>query len=127
MTGSPAAGPGSGDQTLIVSQSSAASLARASIPNAPACGGGGPYETASRTPFHSRTGRGAANRSAPTGGSANGMPRKTATPPSVLPRTVPATARTSGRASATVITTPPPASRAQPQDPHRPTDRPLQA
>ena len=68
-----------------------------SMPNAPACGGGGPNETASRTPAQPRTGRGAANRSAPTGGSANGMPRKTATPGSRLPRSTPAAVRTSGR------------------------------
>ena len=98
ITGSPAPGPGSGDQTLIVSQSSpAASRAKLSMPNAAACGGGGPYDTASRTPSHPRTGRGAAKRSAPTGDSANGMPRKTATPASQLPRSVPADARTSGR------------------------------
>jgi hypothetical protein len=110
ITGNPAPGPGSGDQTLIVSQlSPAASRANVSMPNAAACGGGGPYDTASCTPPHPRTGRGAAKRSAPTGGSANGMPRKTATPASQLPRSVPPDARTSGRDpdradGATVIT-----------------------
>lgn len=113
MTGSPAPGVGSGDQTLTDSQSSpGASCDSASMPKCPACGGGGPYETASRTPLQPRTGCGAANRSAPTGGSANGIPRKTATPASRLPRTTPATARTSGRGpddsdAATVITTSP--------------------
>ena len=63
----------------------------------PALRGRRPDEGASRTPSQPRTGRGAAKRSAPTGGSANGMPRKTATPFSRLPRSVPAAARTSGR------------------------------
>src|SRR6478752_1068934 len=60
------------------------------------CGGGGPYETADRTPAQPCAGRGAANRSAPTGGSAYGMPRKTASPDSWLPRSTPAAVRTSG-------------------------------
>ncbi len=117
ITGSPAPGPGSGDQTLTVSQSSpAVSCASASMPNTPACGGGGPYETASRTPLQPSAGRGAAKRSAPTGGSAYGMPRKTATPASRLPRSAPATARTSGRGpeapyAAVLITIPPQAGR----------------
>ncbi len=42
-------GPGSGDQTLTVSQSSP-SVRRRVSPNMPGCGGGGPYETAARTP-----------------------------------------------------------------------------
>ncbi len=42
MTGSLAAGPGSGDQTLIVNQSSPTVFrADRSMPNAAACGGGG--------------------------------------------------------------------------------------
>ena len=53
----------------------------------PACGGGGPNATRLAHPVPGATGRGAANRSAPTGGSANGMPRKTATPSSSTPRT----------------------------------------
>src|SRR6478752_3767613 len=60
------------------------------------CGGGGPYETADRTPAQPRAGRGAAKRSAPTGGSAYGMPRKTASPASRLPRSTPVAERTSG-------------------------------
>ena len=74
---------GSGDHTLTVSQSSrsAPGATGAVGPSMNAdCGGGGPNVTASRTPSQAATGCGAANRSAPTGGSANGMPRKTATP-----------------------------------------------
>src|SRR6478735_12315473 len=111
MTGRPASGSGSGDQTLTVSQPSpAASWVRASMPKWPPCGGGGPYDRASRTPLQPCTGRGAAKRNAPTGGSANGIPRKTATPASRLPRSLPTSARTSGRDPdgvdpSTVITT----------------------
>src|SRR5580692_6057243 len=106
MTGSPAA-PGSGVNTLTVSQSSGL------VPGAPGgagvtayadCGGGGPNTAASRTPSHARAGRGAANRRSPTGGWANGMPRKTATPFSTRPRTCPAAVRTTG--SVTSIRTP---------------------
>src|ERR1700683_4079133 len=99
MTGSPAA-PGSGVNTLTVSQSSG------SVPGAPGgagviaeadCGGGGPNALASRMPSHTRAGRGAANRSAPVGGSANGMPRKTAMPSAPRrPRTSPLAVRTTG-------------------------------
>src|SRR5262245_39935587 len=94
MTGSPAAGSGCGVHTLIVSQSSA--VASWDAPSKPDCGGGGPYATAGGTPSQPRAGCGAAKRGAPTGGSANGMPRKTARPASQLPRSTPATVRTSG-------------------------------
>ena len=57
-------------------------------------GGGGPNETASRTPSQPSAACGAANRSSPTGGLANGMPRKTARPFSMLPRTSPVVVRT---------------------------------
>src|SRR5438874_218835 len=106
MTGS-AAPPGSGENTLTVSQSSG------SAPGATGAegesskadwGGGGPNMAASRTPSQGRAGCGAANRRAPTGGWANGMPRKTATPFSTRPRTCPAAARTTG--SVTSIRTP---------------------
>src|SRR4051794_6098754 len=92
MTGSRA--PGSAAHTLTVSQSSA-SRTSASMPKKPACGGGGPNSVASRTPSQGVTGRGASKRSGPTGGSANGMPRKTARPASLVPRTLPAAVRTS--------------------------------
>src|SRR4029077_2348044 len=59
---------------------------------------------ASRTPSQGRAGSGAANRRAPTGAWANGMPRKTATPFSTRPRTCPAAVRTTG--SVTSIRTP---------------------
>src|SRR5690348_6665769 len=59
---------------------------------------------ASRTPSQSRAGSGAANRRTPTGGWANGMPRKTATSFSTRPRTCPAAVRTTG--SVTSIRTP---------------------
>src|SRR5436305_2387654 len=96
MTGSIAPGSGSGDQTLTVSHSSPTAAADTSpLPNASGCGTGGPNEKASRTPSQPRTGRGAAKRSSPTGASANGMPRNTATPSSRLPRSAPATVRTS--------------------------------
>ena len=65
------------------------------MPKKPACGGGGPKAVAARTPSQAAAGCGAANRSAPTGGAANGMPRKTARPASPLPRTRPAATFTS--------------------------------
>src|SRR4029077_17323550 len=68
------------------------------------CGGGGPNMAASPTPSQGRAGRGAANRRSPTGGWANGMPRKTATPFSDRPRTCPAAVRTTG--SVTSMRTP---------------------
>src|SRR5215467_10392836 len=40
----------------------------------------GPNSAALRTPFHGATGFGAFHRKAPTGGAANGIPRKTRTP-----------------------------------------------
>src|SRR4249919_4056295 len=106
MTGSPAP-PSSGENTLTVSQSSgsAPGATGAVGPSMNAdCGGGGPNMSASRTPSHGRAGCGAANRRAPTGGWANGMPRKTATPFSARPRTCPAAVRTTG--SVTSIRTP---------------------
>src|SRR3954449_9711033 len=92
MTGSSAAG--SGVQTLSVNQSSPAAAGDA--PSKLGCGGGAPYAIAGRTPSHLCTGRGAWKRRAPTGGWANEIPRKTACPASQLPRTTPATVRTSG-------------------------------
>ena len=99
--------PGSGENTLTVSQSSgsAPGATDAVGPSMNAdCGGGGPNMSASRTPSHGRAGCGAANRRVPTGGWANGMPRKTATPFSARPRTCPAAVRTTG--SVTSIRTP---------------------
>ena len=82
--------------------------ARASMPKAPPCGGGGPNISALRTPVQPGVRRGAASRRGPTGGSANGMPRKTAVPASQLPRSVPAAVWTSGsRLGSTTITAPP--------------------
>src|SRR5687768_1818987 len=43
----------------------------------------------SSTPDHGSIGRGGRNRSSSTGAAANGTPRKTATPPSLVPRTAP--------------------------------------
>ena len=88
---------GSGVQTLSVSQSSPAfSRAGSAPPKRPGWGGGRPNVSAVRIPDQLRAGRGAANRSAPTGGSAYGMPRNTASPASCRPRTMPAVVRTSG-------------------------------
>jgi hypothetical protein len=56
----------------------------------------GPYATAFRTPSQPRTGRGAPNRGASTGGSANGIPRNTARPAYSFPRNALAAVRTSG-------------------------------
>src|SRR6185437_9792244 len=106
MTGS-AAPPGSGENTLTVSQSSGSAPGATGAEGAsrsPDCGGGGPNMAASRTPSQALAGCGAANRRAPTGGWANGMPRKTATPFSTRPRTCPAAVRTTG--SVTSIRTP---------------------
>src|SRR6201995_2733409 len=106
MTGSPAP-PGSGENTLTVSQSSgsAPGATGAVGPSMNAdCGGGGPNKSASPTPAHGPAGWGAANRRPPTGGWANGMPRNTATPFSARPRTCPAAVRTTG--SVTSIRTP---------------------
>ncbi len=93
MTGRPTSRPGSGDQTLSVSQSPPPD--DPVVPNPPGCGGGGPNVCASRTPSQGRGGTGAAKRSSATGGAANGMPRKTATPASTAPRTRPAVVRAS--------------------------------
>src|SRR5688572_23821638 len=41
------------------------------------------------TPLQGMTGRGACQRRSPTGGAANGIPLKAATPLSTVPRTVP--------------------------------------
>src|SRR6185369_12001500 len=99
MTGNPVVA-GSGVQTLSVNQSvgscraggGAAVAGRPSV----ACGGGGPNTSASRTPSQPGAGRGAWKRSAPTGGAANGIPRKTATSCSTRPRTEPEPVRTTG-------------------------------
>lgn len=90
------AGSGSGVQTFTVSQSSpmGASITPVRPWNPDSCGGGGPKAKASRVPSQAVTGRGAANRASPTGGSANGMPRKTTSPSSRRPRTAPAWVRT---------------------------------
>src|SRR5689334_16333479 len=99
MTGNPVAA-GSGVQTLSVNQSvgSCRTGGGAAVAGRPrvACGGGGPNRSASRTPSQPSAGRGAWKRSAPTGGAANGMPRKTATSCSTRPRTEPAPVRTTG-------------------------------
>src|SRR5260370_37790478 len=98
MTGSPAA-PGPGENTLTVSQSPGSapgSMGDIGVSRNPDGGGGDPNMAAARTPSQGRAGRGAANRRSPTGGWANGMPRKTATPPSARPRTRPAAVRTTG-------------------------------
>src|SRR3954451_10985081 len=104
MTGRRADGSVPGVQTLTVSQSSpvgtGSSGARPWKPDS--CGGGGPKSYASRVPSQPLTGRGAWNRASPTGGSANGIPRKTTSPLSARPRTAPAAVRTS-RPSADVI------------------------
>ena len=78
----PGARVGSGDQTLTVSQSSpAASCDQRVHAEMPALRGrravreGLPHPAPGRVPVAAR-----AKRNAPTGGSANGMPRKTATP-----------------------------------------------
>src|SRR4051812_13482788 len=97
MTGRLAAG--SGVHTLTVSQPPAESVT-ASVPSRPDCGGGGPYDRASRVPSHPSTGPGAANRA---GGSANGMPLKTATPDSSRPRRPPAVTRTLGSVAAITV------------------------
>src|ERR1700722_17839710 len=87
MTGRPRAWV-SGVQTLTVSHSPVVSGGSS----------GGPNSAASRTPSHGPGGTGAWNRSSPTGGRANGMPRKTALPCSTRPRTRPALVETSGSA-----------------------------
>ncbi len=103
MTGRRAAGSGSGVQTLTVSQSSPpGASAGPAVPAAPrSCGGGGPKAYASRTPSQGRARRGAANRASPTGGWANGMPRKTDRPSSLRPRTAPPEVRTTGSTDST--------------------------
>ena len=58
------------------------------------CGAFGPGAVASRTPAQATAGAGAANRSGPTGGAANGTPRNRATPCTDRPRTRPATVST---------------------------------
>src|ERR1700729_3901399 len=99
MTGSPAA-PRSGENTLTVSQSSGSASGAAGdigVTRTPDCGGGGPNAVASRVPSQGRAGRGAANRRSPTGGWANGMPRKTAMSAALRrPRTRPLAVRTTG-------------------------------
>src|SRR5580658_2813373 len=101
MTGFRAA-PRSLVKTLTVSQSYGSRPCSAAVgagnPRAD-WGGGGPNATASRTPSHGTGGCGAWKRRSPTGGLANGMPRKVATPLpawSTRPRTRPAAVRTTG-------------------------------
>src|SRR5450756_2686468 len=96
MTGRRAAGSAAWVHTFTVSQSS--SVGWGAGPYGLDCGGGEPNEKASRTPSHAVAGRGSANRARPVGGCANGMPRKTARPPSRRPRTRPAVVRASGSA-----------------------------
>src|SRR5579872_2453710 len=56
----------------------------------------GPNSATSRTPGHGSGGSGAAKRRAPIGGRAKGMPRKTASGPSVVPRSFPEVTSTVG-------------------------------
>src|SRR5450756_547533 len=65
-----------------------------------ACGADGPNSSASRMPSQGSAGTGAWNRRGPSGGLANGMPRKTAMPFSRCPLTRPALVETSGSAGA---------------------------
>ena len=58
-------------------------------PNTACCIQRGPNLTASRTPFQFLTGCGGFQRRSPTGGAANGTPRKARTPSTVVPATVP--------------------------------------
>src|SRR5579862_6046302 len=100
MTGSPRAWV-SGVHTLTVSHSpvvSGAGSGPAGVPGNIACGHCGPNAAASRTPSHAAVGAGAWNRRLPTGGCANGTPRKTALPCSTRPLTRPALVETSGSA-----------------------------
>src|SRR5262245_41794874 len=63
-----------------------------------------PNSAALRTPFHGSTGCGAFHRKAPTGGAANGIPRKTRTPGDVAatPSTTPLSVFTRSSPSAPV-------------------------
>src|SRR5262245_29231867 len=65
------------------------------------CGQLGPNLTQSRTPSHFAGGSGGRQRRSPTGGAANGIPRKTRVEPSALsvPRIVPASSFTVGAAA----------------------------
>src|SRR5437588_1448696 len=92
MTGRSAPRSRPGVHTLRVRQSS--SLGESSPPMPPpragsGCGAHAPYSVAGRTPFHGATGCGGRNRRGPTGGAANGTPRKTVSPPSLAPCTAP--------------------------------------
>src|SRR5580693_8689921 len=130
MTGNPAA-PGSGVNTLTVSQSSGSvpgAAGGAGVTAYADCGGGGPNTAASRTPSQSRAGRGAANRRSPVGGSANGMPRKTPMPAALRrPRTRPLAVRTTGSVTSMYAPLVPRGPRAGPDfarmDPYRRQER----
>src|ERR1700761_4426134 len=103
MTGSRACGPGSGDQTLTVSQSSGSPSPGGAETTRPCgWGGGAPKLSAGRAPSQWAAGWGAWKRSGPTGGRANGMPRKTLTPSSRRPTTRPVLVRASGVATRAV-------------------------
>ena len=100
MTGRPRAWM-SGVHTLTVSHSpvvSGVGSGATGVPGNIICGHCGPNAAASRTPSHGTGGTGAWNRRFPTGGCANGRPRKTALPCSTRPLTRPALVETSGSA-----------------------------
>src|SRR5262249_30898376 len=66
-------------------------------PNAGFCAHGGPSVVASRVPIHGLTGIGSRQRRSPTGGCANGIPRKAAPPlSSNAPRICPPVTETLG-------------------------------
>src|ERR1700761_8556557 len=97
MTGSRAAGPRSGDQTLTVSQSSGSPVPGGAETARPdGWGGGAPNVSAARMPSQGSAGSGDRKRKGPTGGRAKGMPRKTCRPPSERPVTRPVVVRTGG-------------------------------
>ncbi len=93
MTGSRAPGPGSGVHTFRLRQSSPATTGSdrycAKASEYGGFGAVGPKTPASRTPSQGSGGSGGRNRRGPKGGAAYGMPRKTATSCSYLPRTAP--------------------------------------
>ncbi len=89
--------PGTGVKTFTFSVASPGTdgSGMSVTPGSPRCAVG-PNSSASRTPVHGSAGSGAANRSGPTGGFANGMPRNAAEPPAPgsprqRPRTLPVT------------------------------------
>ena len=99
-TGIPAP-PGSGVHTFRFRQSSPSGglrsrSIRAFSTSSGSCGWQGPNRVASSTPSHGRRRSGGRNRSRPTGGSAYGIPRNTAMPSSVVPRTLPCVVSTIG-------------------------------